>query len=169
MKKNIMAGIAACLVVFIGTPWIPTSIVNFLVANYVSVFIILAANLYLLRVDAVLSLTFFLAAGSLFLEYRKRMLASIETGTDSAIDQLKAGAPVSVLSKPAEDLIDGEVHPEHETPSSEEYSFEPTDENQTNDFSKPGFSIDEKHVIPTEETHSASEMANKFIRDGLVV
>jgi len=171
MKKNVMAAVAACLLIFIAAPWIPTWVVNLLVANYVAVFIILAANLYLLRVDAVLSLTFFLAAGALFLEYRKRMLASVET--DQIIESVRGansgGAPVSALTKPAENLIEGEVHPDHDVPSSEEHSFEPSDENQTNAFGKPGFSIDEKHVIPTEEARSASEMGDKFIKAGLVV
>ena len=169
MKKYMMACIGACLLVFVATPWMPTFLINSLVGNYVGVFAILATNLYLLRVDAVLSLAFFLAAGSLFLENRKRTLARIEAAqTQMTIDGTNM-APVAVLSKPADDLIDGEVHPEHESPSTEEHSFEPTPEGQSNSFHKIGLSIDEKHIIPTEETHSASEMAGRFMKDGLVV
>jgi hypothetical protein len=169
MKKNIMAYVAACLAIFVATPWIPTPVVNFFVGNYVMVFVILAFNLYLLRIDAVLSLTFFLVAGSLFLENRKRTLAKIESS------QLKVSidgtnmAPVSALSVPAGDLIDGETHPEHETPSSEDHPFEPTSEGQSNSFHKVGLSINEKHVIPTEEATSAGEMADKFIKAGFVL
>ena len=75
-------------------------------------------------------------------------------------------APVSALSVPAEDLIEGEVHPEHETPSSEEHSFEPTAEGQSNSFHKIGLSIDEKHVLPSEDTSSAAEMADRFVKEG---
>jgi hypothetical protein len=168
MKQNILGAIVFCLAVFVTTPWLSTGVVNFFVGNYVSVFIILAINLYLLRVDAVLSIAFFLAAGSLFLENRKRKLAGIESKQlRISIDGTNV-APVSVLSVPAEDLIDGEVHPDYEVPSTEEHGFEPTSEGQSNEFNKVGLSIDEKHVIPTEETHSASEMADKFVKAGLV-
>jgi len=169
MKKNIMGYIVLCLVVFIATPWLPTSAVNLLVGNYVTVFAILAANIYLLRVDAVLSLTFFLAAGSLFLENRKRALARIEKAEFATSINGTNMAPISALLVPAADLIDGEVHPEHETPSSEEYAFEPTSEGQSDSFHKVGLSIDEKHVIPTEDTHSAAEMASRFMKTGYVV
>jgi len=168
MKQNILGAIVFCLAVFVTTPWLSTGVVNFFVGNYVSVFIILAINLYLLRVDAVLSIAFFLAAGSLFLENRKRKLAGIESKQlRISIDGTNV-APVSVLSVPAEDLIDGEVHPDYEVPSTEEHGFEPTSEGQSNEFNRVGVSIDEKHVIPTEETHSASEMADKFVKAGLV-
>ena len=166
MKKNIMGYLVLCLVVFVATPWIPTFVVNLLVGNYVSVFAILAVNIYLLRVDAVLSLIFFLAAGSLFLENRKRTLAKIEKGALATSISGSNQAPVSALSVPAEDLIEGEVHPEHETPSSEEHSFEPTAEGQSNSFHKIGLSIDEKHVLPSEDTSSAAEMADRFVKEG---
>jgi len=169
MKQHILGAIVFCLIVFVITPWVPTSLVNLLVGNYVTVFIILAVNLYLLRVNAILSIAFFLAVGSLFLENRKRKLAMIETTQLKVSIDGTTVAPVSVLSTPAEDLIDGEVHPEHETPSTEEHGFEPTSEGQTNEFDKVGHSIDEKHVIPTEEVTSASSEADKFIKGGLVV
>jgi len=169
MKKNMMAYIAACLLVFVATPWMPTFLINTLVGNYVGVFVILAANMYLLRINALLALAFFLAAGSLFLENRKRTLARIETAqVKLSIDGTNM-APVSVLSQPADDLVDGEVHPEHESPSTEEYAFEPASEGQSDSFHKIGLSIDEKHIIPTEDASSASEMADRFIRSGHVV
>jgi hypothetical protein len=169
MKKNIIGFIVLCLLVFVSVPWIPTPVVNFLVGNYVTVFLLLAANLYLLRIDAALSIAFFLAAGSLFLENRKRTLAKIETSQTNASTNESKQADVASLSVPAENLIDGEVHPEHETPSTEDHPFEPTSEGQSNSFHKVGQSIDEKHVIAGEETHSASEMAERFVKSGYVV
>jgi hypothetical protein len=166
MKKNIMVSVAICLAIFLAAPYIPTSVINLISGNYIAVFIILGLNLFLLRIDALLSLTFFLAAGSLFLEYRKRMLATIEKAViEIGIDGITA-APVAALSVPAEDLIDGEVHPEHESPSSEEYTFEPTKETQSNSFYKVGISIDEKQVLKSEDTDSAAEMAERFIKSG---
>ena len=166
MKKNMMAFIAACLAVFLAAPYIPTAAINIFAGNYVAVFIILALNLYLIRIDAVLSLTFFLAAGALFLEYRKRMLATIEkTAIQIGIDGINA-APVASLSVPAEDLIDGEVHPEHDTPTGEEHRYEPKEEAQSNSFYKVGISIDEKQVIKGEDTDSAAEMAERFVKSG---
>ena len=166
MKKNIIPFIVLCLVVFLGAPWIPTTLINVVAGNYVAVFAILGLNLYLLRIDVVLSLTFFLTVGALFLEYRKRRLADIEDvvvkiGIDHA-----TGAPVAALSTPAEDLIDGEVHPEHETPSSEEYSYEPGEDHQSDSFHKVGHSINEKHVLESENTDSAAEMADRFVKSG---
>jgi len=169
MKKNIIGFIVLCLIVFVSAPWIPTPVVNFLVGNYVSVFILLAANLYLLRVDAALSIAFFLAAGSLFLENRKRTLAKIENSQVNALMNNSKQADVASLSVPAENLVEGEVHPDHEIPSTEEHPFEPSSEGQTNSFHKVGQSIDEKHVIAGEETHSASEMAERFVKSGYVV
>ena len=163
-----MGSIVLCLVVFVSAPWIPTPVVDFLVGNYVTVFILLAANLYLLRIDAALSIAFFLAGGALFLENRKRKLATVEnSGINAQITESKH-ADIASLSVPAGDLIDGEVHPEHETPSSEEHPFEPTSEGQSNRFEKAGHSIDEKHLIPSEETHSSSEMADRFVKSGYV-
>ena len=169
MKKNIMGFIALCLLVFVSVPWIPTPAVNFLVGNYVTVFILLAANLYLLRVDAALSIAFFLAAGSLFLENRKRTLAKIEAKQTNTKTSESKQADVASLSVPAENLIDGEIHPDHETPSTEDHPFEPSSEGQSNSFHRVGHSIDEKHVISGEETHSASEMAERFVKSGYVV
>jgi hypothetical protein len=169
MKQHIVGAIVLCLAIFVVTPWLPTVLVNLLVGNYVTVFILLAANLYLLRVNAILSVAFFLAVGSLFLENRKRKLATIETAKITTSIDGTTAAPVSALSVPAEDLIDGEVHPEHETPSTEEHGFEPTSEGQSNEFNKVGESIDEKHLIPTEDVRSASMEADKFIKGGLVV
>ena len=169
MKKNIMAFIAACLLVFVSTPWIPTPVVNFLVGNYVTVFLLLVTNLYLLRVDAALSIAFFLAGGALFLENRKRTLARIENTQINASSNEAKHADVASLSVPAEDLIDGEVHPEHEIPSTEEHPFEPSSSGESNKFERVGHSIDEKHLIATEDTHSASEMAQRFVKGGFVV
>jgi len=166
MKKNIMGFIALCLLIFVSAPSIPTPLVNILVGNYVTVFILLAVNLYLLRVDAALSIAFFLAGGALFLENRKRTLARIETSELNSPSLQTRHADVASLSVPAENLVEGEVHPEHEIPSTEDHPFEPSSEGQSNSFQKVGHSIDEKHVISGEETHSASEMAERFIKSG---
>ena len=166
MNKIIMALVGVCLAIFLAAPYVPTVIINVFAGNYVAVFIALAVNLYLLRVDVVLSLTFFLAAGALFLEYRKRMLASVKkTVIELAIDGVSV-APVAALSVPADDLIDGEVHPEHDTPTGEEHRYEPKEEAQSNSFYKVGISIDEKQVIKGEDTDSAAEMAERFVKSG---
>jgi hypothetical protein len=146
--------IVGCLGVFLAAPYLPSQVIYTLVGNYVGVFALLAANLYLLQVNLTLALAFFFACGGLFLEYRKRMLTKIEIKMQQkAVDGTNL-APVSSLSVPAEDLIEGEVHPEHDEPLGDRKTYEPSSEDQTNRFERVGESINEKHVLDTEESTS---------------
>ena len=154
MKQNIMAAIGACLVVFVAAPFFPTPLLKLLVGNYVGVFVLLAANLYLLQIDLAVALAFFFACGGLFLESRKRTLAKVESALQqNTIDGTNL-APVSSLSVNAEDLIEGEVHPEHDEPAGERRGFEQAEDSQTNRFERVGESVDQKHVLDTEESTS---------------
>jgi len=148
-----MAPIVACLAVFLAAPYLPSALVSLLVGNYVGVAAILVANLYLLQVNLTLALAFFFAAGGLFLENRKRTLAKVEAKQLQSIPGTNM-APVANLSVPAEDLIEGEVHPEHDEPAGDRKTFDPSQEDQTNRFERVGESVNEKHVLDTEESTS---------------
>ena len=63
-------------------------------------------------------------------------------------------APVSNLSVKAEDLVEGEIHPDHDEPIGDRKTYEPGGEVQTDRFERVGESIDQKHVLDTEESTS---------------
>jgi hypothetical protein len=144
--------IVACLAVFLAAPYLPSQVLYSLVGNYVGVFALLAANLYLIQVNLTVALAFFFACGGLFLENRKRTLTKIEGKLQQASIKGTNLSPVSNLSVPAEDLVDGEVHPEHDEPAGDRKAYEPSPEDQTNRFERVGESINQKHVLDTEES-----------------
>ena len=144
--------IVVCLAVFLAAPYFPSQLLQALVGNYIGVFALLALNLYLVQVNLTLALAFFFACGALFLENRKRTLTKIETKIQQKGVSGTNLASVADLSVPAEDLVDGEVHPEHDEPAGDRKTYEPSSENQTNRFERVGESINEKHVLDTEES-----------------
>ena len=154
MKQDMYAPLGACLLVFLAAPYLPSAALSLLVGNYAGVFVLLAANLYLIQVNLTLALAFFFACGGLFLEQRKRKMARISTTNSSKSIDGTSLAPVSNLSVNADDLVDGEVHPEHDEPAGERRSYEPKGDDQTNRFDRVGESVDEKHVLDTEESTS---------------
>lgn len=105
----------------------------------------------------------------LFLENRKNILSRIEnlgTGDDGSGKRTSTHATVDSQSVPADDLIDGEVHPEHDTPSEDESSYNPKGDDGTNKFVPVSETINEK-VPPQTLSGSAGSMADKYIRSGL--
>ncbi len=86
------------------------------------------------------------------MENRKRTLTKIEGKLQQASIKGTNLSPVSNLSVPAEDLVDGEVHPEHDEPAGDRKAYEPSPEDQTNRFERVGESINQKHVLDTEES-----------------
>jgi hypothetical protein len=146
--------IMACLAVFLAAPYLPSPLLNMLVGNYAGVFVLLAANLYLVQVNLTLALAFFFACGGLFLENRKRTLTRVETKLQENPVKGTKFASVSSLSVPAEDLVEGEIHPEYDEPAGDRKAYEPNPEDQTNRFERVGESVNEKHVLDTEESTS---------------
>ena len=154
MKQDMYAPLGACLLVFLAAPYLPCAALSLLVGNYAGVFVLLAVNLYLIQVNLTLALAFFFACGGLFLEQRKRKMARISTTSSSKSIDGTSLAPVSNLSVNADDLVDGEVHPEHDEPAGERRSYEPNGDDQTNRFDRVDESVNEKHVLDTEESTS---------------
>ena len=115
-------------------------------------------------------LAVFLACGGLFLQNRKRILLRIEqkfgsTGDDGSGKRVSTPSSVAMLDTPANDLVEGEVHPDHDTPSGEESSFEPKEQSQTDEFNPVDQTINEKTVLETANG-SANTMADRFVRNG---
>ena len=122
--------------------------------NYVGVFILLGANLYLVQINSTFALAFFFACGGLFLEQRKRKMATVSIKTTMKSIDGTSLAPVSNLSVKADDLIEGEIHPEYDEPAGNRYTYDPKVENQSNKFEEVGESINQKHILDTEESTS---------------
>ena len=116
-----------CVALFLGAPYIPNMVLKATVDTTLGVFMLLAGVLLTLCLDPILALAVFLAAGALFLENRKRIVSRINQPKLKPVEMTGEPASVASLSVPAADLVEGEVHPEHEEPSVDEHTFEPTD------------------------------------------
>ena len=157
-------GLLVCLAVFLVAPAVPNAVLRAAVNSYVGVAALLLATLVALRTDMVLGLAVFLAAGALFLENRKRLVA----GDAVALAPLVASqpAPVAALDVPAEPVVETEVHPPHEEPTVREHPFEP--ESHSNVFERVGESINEKQPLPTVPANSSGAVASLLERAGVV-
>lgn len=170
MKFPLSPIVIVSLLVFLLTPYVPNVFIKTTVGNPVGVFVLLAATLYFLRYSVVDGLAVFLACGALFLQNRKRILIQVErianaSGDDSSGKRVSTPSSVANASTPAEDLVEGEVHPDHDTPSGEETTFQPKAESETNDFKAVDQTINEK--VPLETANgSANDMASRFVKNG---
>lgn len=170
MKFALSPILIGSLVVFILAPYIPNVVLKATVGNPVGVFVLLAATLYTLRLNMINGLAVFLASGALFLQNRKRILIRAEriansSGDDGSGKRVSTPSSIGLASKPAEDLIEGEVHPDHDTPSGDENSYEPKAESETNEFNPVDETINEKTALETANG-SANDMAGRFVRNG---
>ena len=169
MKFAVSPIIVVSLLVFLLASWIPSPVLKVVVGNPISVFVLLAVSLMTVRYNLIDGIAVFLACGALFLENRKRTLSRIEnktSGDDGSGKRVSTHATVDSLSVPADDLIDGEVHPEHDTPSEDESAFSPLGETGSNKFRSVDETINEK-VPPEAFSGSAGDMADRFVKGGL--
>ncbi len=173
MKGQRELALFLSLAVFLGSPYVPDRALKATVNTYVGVAALLLAVLYAVRQDMVVALAVFLAAGALFLENRKRLIAG-GSGTGTGPNGQKEGpivsepASVASLSEPAPDLQEGEVHPEFERPERDTHGFEPTEDTGSNDFRAVGHSINEKQPLATMPANSSDAAAEFMERRGLV-
>jgi hypothetical protein len=158
-------GLIACLAIFLVAPSVPNAVLTAAVNSYIGVAALLFVTLVALRMDMVLGIAVFLAAGALFLENRKRLVAG--TATVMAPQVASQPAPVSTLDEPAEPVVETEVHPPHEEPTVREHSFEPDSESHSNAFERVGESINEKQPLPTVPANSSAAVADLMERAGL--
>ncbi len=158
---------AGSLVVFLGAPYVPNTLLEFAVNSYVGVAALLVASLLAVRYDMVVGLAVFLAAGALFLENRKRLVAGQASATPSAPTMTSTPAPVTALDEPAEPVIEGEVHPAQEVPTRASHSFKPSDEDHTDDFKPVGESINQKEPLESVPSNRSQAVADLFEREGL--
>jgi hypothetical protein len=158
---------AVCLLVFVSSRYIPRPVLKVTVGSYLGVIFLLAAVLIAARYDLLLALAVFLAAGSLFLENRKRVLMALRPVDKAPLEKTPDGAPVAAVTHGADDLIDGEEHPEHEEPDVESYKFEPTND-ATDEFNPVGESINTKIPLETVSASSNKGLAEHLTREGVV-
>lgn len=167
MKQFELVVLGLSLLMFVVAPYIPNSILNGSVNTSIGILLLLAAPLYVVRENPVLALAVLLAVGALFLENRKRILSTIKMDINNEIK--KGGgkyAPVDTVVEGASDLIDGEVHPEHETPFEESHSFQP-EKDTSEAFESVGESINQKGALATVPTNSSRVMSDHFEKVGL--
>lgn len=167
MKGARLAVFAAALLVFVFSKYIPNAVLKLTVGNYVGVVILIGAVLLTAYYDIILALAVFLGAGSLFLENRKRVLMTLVPLSTDILEKTLDGAPVAAITKGADDLIEGEAHPEHEEPDVESFKFEPS-KDASDEFSPVGESIDNKHPLETASANSNKGLAEHLTREGVV-
>ncbi len=170
MKGQRELALFLSLAVFLAAPYVPNGVLRATVNTYVGVAALLLLVLYAVRQDMVVALAVFLAAGALFLENRKRLVAgSGGPGPNGQKEGPIVSEPASVasLSVPAPDIHEGETHPEFEMPERESHGFEPTEDTGSNDFRAVGHSINMKQPLATMPANSSDEAAEVFERAGL--
>lgn len=122
----------------------------------------------------ILGLAAFLASAALFLEYRRR---TIDTIRMSFFGSKQVGAPVKKLSKPAKDLIPGEVHPSSEDPSIEESGYEPShgseeegsysSSHESGEFYESAAIESDKVPLETVPSNNSGGLSQMFLAKGL--
>ena len=112
-----LASIVLAGTVFIIAPYLPSAIIKPLVGTTVGAALMLILVLYVLQKDFVVSLGVALAVAALFLEYRRRIVKTVQDVIVSAKGQPDL---LKKLLNPATNLIPNERHPAHETPAIEE-------------------------------------------------
>ena len=172
MKGQRELALFLSLAVFLGSPYVPDRILKATVNTYLGVAALLLVVLYAVRQDMVVALAVFLAAGALFLENRKRLVAGGGVGgRGGGPNGQKEGpivsepASVASLSVPAPEVQEGEVHPEFERPERDSHDFEPTEDTGSNDFRAVGHSINDKQPLASAPNGEAA--AEVFERAGL--
>ena len=158
---------AICLLVFVSSRYIPRPVLKLTVGSYIGVIFLLAAVLIAASYDLLLALAVFLAAGSLFLENRKRVLMALLPVDKAPLEKTPDGAPVAAVTHVADDLIAGEEHPEHEEPDVESYKFEPTTD-ATDEFNPVDETINTKVPLETASANSYKGLAEHLTRVGVV-
>ena len=164
LSPTLMTLLGACAV-FLISPSLPTPLLNLTVGTKVGSLALFLLVLAVARQDTVLGLATFLAVAALFLEHRHRLVSKASLAL-SATDKPKFA--VEQLSKPAPDLVEGEVHPQRETADTDDYGFEPTEESGSNKYDglPPGESQDDKEPLETVPPHP-EEVSSFFQSRGL--
>lgn len=142
-----LAAILAAATVFLFSSYLPDGLVRLTAGTTVGSFAILILTLFSLKYDLVVGVAVFLAGAALFLESRRRAIERVIAGPTNQ------GAPIEELSKPARDIVPGEVHPPHQDPEVQDHGYEPSDETGSNDFRAVGESQDEKQPLETVPPH----------------
>lgn len=163
-NRDMLLAIGVCLVIFVAAPYLPNAVLKMTVGTTVGTFILLAAATAVLRMNAVLGLGAFLATAALFLENRRRVISKIKKVAASPTSPQEGEYDKAL--EPADDLVDNEVHPEHEKPQEEEHGFDPERDAGSNTFERVGDSINEKGVL-SSAPKATEDAVKAFENSGL--
>lgn len=155
------------LLVFVSSRYIPNNVLKLSVNTYPGVIFLLASVVFAAKYDYILALAVFLAAGSLFLENRKRVIMLLRPSTKAPLEKTLDGAPVAAITHGADDLVDGEVHPEHSEPEVDSYNFKPS-RDATDEFNPVDETINTKVPLETASANSNKGLAEHLTREGVV-
>jgi hypothetical protein len=140
MNQTDTALVGTSLLIFLATPFLPTILYKMAFTNIIIPFLIILAVLSLVRTSPIGSVAVLLAAMSLFIEYRHRVLS---TTIPSAYEK----ADYETQLAPAPPVMPNEIHPEPRRPSDTKVIYKPT-EDATDEFEPVASSINKKQVLP---------------------
>lgn len=144
---------------FVFSSYLPSWFLQLTVGSNVGAVIMLVIVLIVLQADIVVGLAVFLAVAALFLENRRRTVSRVTASMPSKSEPIK----IQELDTPAENLVPGEIHPNHKGSDAEDYGYEPTEESGKNDFEGLGAeSQDEKQ--PLETVPSQPSMVSEMMQ-----
>ncbi len=132
--------------IFVFTPFIPSSVLKMAVGTGVGSLVLLVFVLLVLQKDVVLGLAAFLAVASLFLENRRRIVEHVQT---KMLIQKEKPSTVKELNIPAPDLVPGEIHPPRKDAEVDDYGFEPSEDTGKDKFEVIDETINEKQPLET--------------------
>ena len=139
-----LATLVVACAIFVLSPFIPSWILNLLAGTTVGALLMLVLVLLVLQGDLVLGLATFLAVAALFLEHRRRTVVKVTASLGPGKAPFKVENIVD-----AENLVPGEVHPDHKESELEDHGFEPTEDSGKNTFERVDESQDDKQPLDT--------------------
>lgn len=134
--------IFSSLFVFAISPFLPDVFYTHFVDTYVGIFILLCVALYSIVYGYLPAVSVFTGVASLYAESHSRKVKKVRS-KDVSNNSVVSEAVQSIVSSP--NLVPSEVHPPIETPDSDVVTFEPKEEDQTNEVHL----VEQKDVLPT--------------------
>ncbi len=138
---TILVGVS--LLIFLASPFLPTTLYKMSFTNMIVPFLLLVMILSLIKVSPIGSVTVLLAVMSLFIEYRYRVLStSVPRTVDPPAEYEKQLAP-------APPIMPDEIHPSPRRPADNRVSYRPSGD-ATDEFEPlmPGQSVNLKKALP---------------------
>jgi hypothetical protein len=140
MNRTDTAVIGVSLLIFLATPFLPTTLYKMAFTNMFVPFFVMLLVLVLVGQSPLGSVAALLAVMSLFIEYRHRVLST-------SLPLPKEAAQYEDQLAPAPPIMPDEIHPAPREPAGTRVIYKPTSD-ATNEFEPVGSSVNSKSALP---------------------